>query len=165
MENASKALLIAGGVLLMILLLSFAMFMVRRIGSQSNDLYVELSQSKIDEFNQSFFNYEISNDNVKLDKHGKPINALRIQDVVSILNLASTYNNSQKYPVEVNVNFLGTSNKQKDYNQNELLEEYLKDENSEKPPRFICEVKYAEKYAENSKFVGSVKIDNYIYKS
>lgn len=161
MENASKALLIAGGVLLMILLLSFAMFMVRRIGSQSNDLYVELSQSKIDEFNQSFFNYEISNDDVKLDKKGKTINALRIQDVVSILNLASTYNNSQKYPVEVNVNFLGTPNMQKSYNQNELLKQYLENENSDKPPRFICEVKYAE----NSKFVGSVKIDNYIYKS
>ena len=58
MENASKALLIAAGVLLMILVFSFATLLFRRMGSQSSEFYKDMSDTEIYEFNQQFFNYE-----------------------------------------------------------------------------------------------------------
>ena len=39
MENASKALLIAGGMLLLILVASFATLLFRRMGSQTSEFY------------------------------------------------------------------------------------------------------------------------------
>lgn len=142
MENASKALIIAGSVLLMILVLTFAMFIFRKIGSQSTEMYENLNQSTIDEFNQTFYNYETT----YID--GKPTNILRIQDVVSILNLAKSYNQSQKYPVVVNVKFNNTDNKQDNYNSIELLENRIDE-------KYTCKVKMVN----NSKLVDLIEIN------
>ena len=93
MENASKALLIAGGMLLLILVASFATLLFRRMGSQTSEFYKDMSDTEIYEFNQQFFNYENKE--------------LRIQDVVSIINLAKDANDRERAPVTLEVNFLG----------------------------------------------------------
>ena len=95
MENASKALLIAGAMLLLILVLTFSVYLVRRIGGQTSELYSDMEQSKIDEFNQKFFNYD--GRGTKKDSEGKWINPLTIQDVVSIINLAKDNNQNGRF--------------------------------------------------------------------
>lgn len=92
MENASKALLIAGGMLLLILVLSFAIFLFNRIGSSAAEMYRDLDEADIAEFNQQFFYYELKEE-------------LKIQDVVSIIYLAKDSNKSEKYPVNIKVEF------------------------------------------------------------
>ena len=92
MENASKALLIAGGMLLLILVLSFAIFLFNRIGSSAAEMYRDLEEADIAEFNQQFFYYELKEE-------------LKIQDVVSIIYLAKDSNKSEKYPVNIKVEF------------------------------------------------------------
>lgn len=100
MENASKALLIAGGVLLMILVMTFAIYMFNRIGGQTSEFYSKIEQSDIDEFNQNFLKYEREyKDSEDIQK-----NAPRIQDVVSIINFAKNNNSRGVMPVEVIIN-------------------------------------------------------------
>ena len=89
MENASKALLIAGAMLLTVLLATIAIYIFRGFGSQTATLYEKVDQSDIDSFNQKFLQYE--------DKD------LKVQDVISIINLAKDNNASNKMPVKVKV--------------------------------------------------------------
>ena len=121
MENASKAILIAGGVLLMIMALSLAMFIFRNIGNSTSEYYEQLEQSDIDEFNQKFTKYERKND-------------LTIQDVVSIVNLAKDNNQAEKMPVKVKVT-LGT-NELQNKSENDLNS--LLAENADPNIRFKC---------------------------
>ena len=90
MENASKAIIIAGGFLLMIMALSLAMFIFRNIGNSTSEYYEQLEQSDIDEFNQKFTKYDKKED-------------LTIQDVISIVNLAKDNNETGKMSLEVKV--------------------------------------------------------------
>lgn len=90
MENASKALLIAGGMLLFMLVLSFAVYLFRRVGFQSSEFYSEMRESDVSEFNQQFFKYDGKND-------------LTIQDVVSVINLARNSDQNQKIAVKVKI--------------------------------------------------------------
>ena len=56
MENASKALLIAGSVLLAILIITIGLFITSRVNTEMVD--AEMSQVKINVFNQEYLNYE-----------------------------------------------------------------------------------------------------------
>lgn len=94
MENASKAIIIAGGFLLMIMALSLAMFIFRNIGNSTSEYYEQLEQSDIDEFNQKFTKYDKKED-------------LTIQDVISIVNLAKDNNETGKMSLEVIVTLNG----------------------------------------------------------
>ncbi len=106
MENASKALLIAGGVLLMILLLSLFVYTVNKMGGSTARIYSDLEKSKVDEFNQVFLNYQVKA--YKLGKDGKEI-GLTMQDVISIVNFAKDNNERHIMPVHVNVSVTGIS--------------------------------------------------------
>ncbi len=90
MENASKALLIAGSILLFILLSSFSSYMFTRARNRTNEIYGVMASSQVDTFNQKFLKYE--------DKE-----VLKIQDVVSIINFAKDCNRSGKQPIEIKV--------------------------------------------------------------
>ena len=57
MENASKALIIAGGVLIMILLFTLATYLYKGMASQTSEFYSKLEQSDIDEFNHKFLKF------------------------------------------------------------------------------------------------------------
>ena len=138
MENASKELLIAGAMLLLILVLTFSVYLVRRIGGQTSELYSDMEQSKIDEFNQKFFNYD--GRGTKKDSEGKWINPLTIQDVVSIINLAKDNNQNSKFPTTVKVKVDG--NERQD-STNAQIKEMLANPNNI-DAEYSCKVEYGE---------------------
>ena len=75
MENASKALLIAAGSLIAILLLTLFAYGYAKINGSASNLYSMMEEAKISEFNQKFLNYSGLSD-------------IKIQDIVSVINLA-----------------------------------------------------------------------------
>ena len=90
MENAAKALFIAAGVLLAILLLTLFRYLSSQMSDSVKDIYDLLDQSDVAEFNQQFIAYEGRSN-------------LTIQDVVTIVNLAKDANKAQNAPASVNV--------------------------------------------------------------
>ena len=81
MENASKALLIAGGVLLAIMIISLGVYLFANFGGVTAQIGKNVEESQISKFN-SQFTTNVAKDNVT------------IYDVVSMANLA-TQNNQQ----------------------------------------------------------------------
>lgn len=140
MENASKALIIAAGILLMMLVFTLMTYIFRTMSQQTSDMYGEIKESSISEFNQQFFNYD-----------GKE--NLRIQDVISIINLAKDNNSSKKFPVTVEVYLNGTQVQDKTQSEiQKMLEDDLKINNIKKD--YKCKVEYAA----GSKLVGKITI-------
>ena len=76
MENASKALLIAGGVLAGILLLTLFSYILLQMKGFASKHYAEMSEHETAEFNQQFLKYEGRDD-------------LSIQDVITKIGRAS----------------------------------------------------------------------------
>lgn len=79
MENASKALIMAGGVLIGILLLSLAVYLFIDFGTTSADINDKNAQQQIVEFNSKFTSYENKND-------------LTIYDVLTVVGYAKENN-------------------------------------------------------------------------
>lgn len=149
MENASKALLIAGAMLLLILVLTFSVYLVRRIGGQTSELYSDMEQSKINEFNQKFFNYD--GRGTKKDSEGNWINPLTIQDVVSIINLAKDNNQNSKFPTTVKVKVDGSERQDSTIAQ---IKEMLANPNNI-DAEYSCKVEYGE----NKNLVENITIE------
>lgn len=137
MENASKALLIAAGMLLMILVLSFAILLFKRMGSQSSEFYKDMSDTEIYEFNQQFFNYER--------------NDLKIQDVVSVINLAKDANDKERVPVTLEINYLGSVLDLNTVDTKKMLSDSINDDIN---TRYTCTVEYSG----NLNYVGKITI-------
>ena len=89
MENASKALLIAGGVLIAVLVLSLGVYFARNISDSASKIYSNLDDTERTEFNQQFLIYEDKDD-------------LTVADVATIINLANDSNSSGNVPVQIN---------------------------------------------------------------
>ena len=77
MENASKALLIAGGVLIAMIIASFGVYLYGVYRSHADTMLSAMSESEISEFNAKFTVFE-----------GRD---LTINEVVSLKNLCSQY--------------------------------------------------------------------------
>ena len=90
MENASKELIIAGGVLIVILVLTLFAYINTKMGSGTHNLYSRLEDHDITEFNQKFLNYD-GNKNLK------------IQDVVTLINTANNANKNNNIGAQVSV--------------------------------------------------------------
>ena len=58
MENASKALLIAGGVLIVVLIISLAVYLFADFGSKSASINAQNSQKQLSAFNSKFTSYQ-----------------------------------------------------------------------------------------------------------
>ena len=118
MENASKALIIAGSFLAGILLLTLFSYLLMQMKDFASKNYSKMNEHEISEFNQKFFQYE-GRDN------------LAIQDVITIINLAKDNNVKANKPltITVYVNNEDWTNKNT-YELYELLEKHL--ENSYK---------------------------------
>ena len=142
MENASKALLIAGGMLLVILIMC----------SQTSEFYKDISDTKVYEFNQQFFNYER--------------NDLRIQDIITLINLARDVNEREQMPSKIDVFLNGkkveltgpdgiNNNDIIKMLEDDLAEDYEFDEDNK-----IIKAKYSchIDYADQSSYVGKIKI-------
>lgn len=108
MENASKALLMAGGVLVAILVVSLGIYFSRIVAESIGEIYERMEQRKIAEFNQQFLEYKDTE--------------VGIQDIVSLINLAKDSNDKNllsgeeppidpktdtSYYITVNIDILG----------------------------------------------------------
>lgn len=117
MENASKALLIAGGVLIAILLLTLFSYLFGQMGASTSNIYEVMEKHEIAEFNQQFLNYE-----------GRGVNAgtspLTAQDVATLINLAQESEKNSKFGAKVEIIY-GGSNIAKSQNFNNWLENNL----------------------------------------
>ena len=83
MENASKALIMAGGVLIGILILSLAAYLFVDLGSTSAEITAKNTEKQITEFNSKFTVYENYND-------------ITIYDIVSLAAYAKENNEYYK---------------------------------------------------------------------
>lgn len=100
MENAAKALTIAAGVLIGVIIITIAVYLFTTLGNTSSEVYSKVEQEKIDKFNNQFLKYDgLAN--------------CTAHDIVSIANLAK--NNNEYYELTegsgynyyVNVNVIG----------------------------------------------------------
>lgn len=79
MENASKALLMAAGVLIGVLILSLAVFLFVNFGGTSARIHDTVQKKQLAKFNTQFTNYETKE-------------SVTIYDIVSVSNLATENN-------------------------------------------------------------------------
>ncbi len=119
MENASKALIIAGGVLIAILLLTLFTYLFSKMANGTSKIYDMMEQSEIAEFNQKFLNYKGRTD-------------LTVQDVVTIINLAKDGTDGPNAKASVTVKLDGNS-----VTSAEALELLSQPANSEK--KYTCQ--------------------------
>lgn len=85
MENASKALMMAGGVLIGILVISLAVYLFADFGATSSSVIAEKTRQQIVQFNTKFTTYE----NYK-DKNGNW--AITIYDIITVAKFAKENN-------------------------------------------------------------------------
>lgn len=78
MENASKALIMAAGVLVGVLILSLAVYLIVTFGSESAQLHQQVAADQLNQFNSQYLNYEGSD--------------ATIYDVVTVANMATENN-------------------------------------------------------------------------
>lgn len=90
MENAVKALLIAAGVLLGVMILSLAVSLYASLGGYIEQAQQEAENKELQQFNEQFLKYINCNDN-----SGGVEFVLKIQDIVTAAN--SAYENNKKY--------------------------------------------------------------------
>lgn len=94
MENASKALIMAGGVLIGVLILSLAVYLFADFGSTSAQINAQNAEKQITQFNSKFTSYE-----------GKK--GLTIYDVITVASYAREnniyYDNSDEYKIIVKI--------------------------------------------------------------
>ena len=79
MENASKALIMAAGVLIGVILLSLMAYMFLSFAMSSAEMHKDNEQNRLNQFNSQFDSYEGNE-------------GLTIYDVVTVANLATESN-------------------------------------------------------------------------
>ena len=132
MENASKALIMAAGVLIGVLILSLAVYLFVSFGTSSAQVHKQNEENQLNEFNTQFTSYEGRED-------------ITIYDVITVKNLADENNRHYELESSTDSNFyiivkLGNSI----INNNKVKEEELikKDTETlqEKLPTYSCKV-------------------------
>ena len=95
MENAAKALLIAGGVLIGMLILTVAVYFYRAMGANVTRIREDMDKVSIAEFNQVYLNY----DNRGYGGPGdKPLSS---QDIATLINMVNDQNEHPKQPTSI----------------------------------------------------------------
>lgn len=89
MENATKALLIAAGVLIGVMILTLGIYLYASLGTYVADTQKTMEQNALNAFNTQFLNYINYSDGATEDFE------LKIQDVISVASIA--YENNQEY--------------------------------------------------------------------
>lgn len=84
MENASKALIMAAGVLIGIMILSLAVYLFTSFGSSTAQMGEKIKQDQLNKFNSQFTSYD--------GKEG-----LTIYDIITVANLATENNKYYNY--------------------------------------------------------------------
>lgn len=81
MENASKALIIAGGMLIAIMVASLFVYLFTSYGKYADDMYDKINRRQITQANNEYTKYEGAKDNT-------------IYDVITVVNKAKDNNES-----------------------------------------------------------------------
>lgn len=129
MENASKALIMAGTILISIMVISLGVYIINMFGEYTAEQEQERANRQIAEFNAQFLKYEGRTD-------------ITAQDIVTVANLAKENNdfyefdpsaadanaNENTYYVEVNAKFV--SETVNNLEKKDKKEEYLEKENN-----------------------------------
>lgn len=89
MENATRALLIAAGTLMGVMILSLGVYMYYNLGEYIATTQEEMESNARNKFNAQFYKYV---------NEGDENNILTIQDVVTVANLA--YQNNKQHGVD-----------------------------------------------------------------
>lgn len=95
MENASKALLMAAGVLVGVLIISVGVALFSSFAGSNKNIINRLEESKVSEFNNNFLKYY--GDNIEVTAH----------DVITMINVARQ--NNIKYEVQDNTTYNNNS--------------------------------------------------------
>ena len=111
MENASKALLMAAGVLIGILILSLAVYLFVTFGGRSAELHQQIEVDRLNQFNSQFTFYEGKDD-------------VTIYDVITVANLAKSNNEYYELESQTNDNYYITVQVKNDNGQKFNLEKY-----------------------------------------
>ena len=111
MENASKALLMAAGVLIGILILSLAVYLFVTFGGRSAELHQQIEVDRLNQFNGQFTSYQGKDD-------------VTIYDVITVANLAKSNNEYYELESQTNDNYYITVQVSNDNGQKFNLEKY-----------------------------------------
>ncbi len=135
MENASKALLMAGGVLIGILILTLAVYLFITFGAQSKEIYSKMEEKQLTQYNAQYTIYAGRSD-------------VTIYDIISLANLAYENNENYKnygnyddsYKVIVSLTGTGELQNRTAEEKQELIESYNGvNANGDIANRFTCE--------------------------
>lgn len=113
MENESKALIMAAGVLLGVMIISFAVYLFSTFGSYSSDVYTQMEATRMEAFNSQFTKFYGTEQrenpyDTNSDKYYNGPILCTVQDVVTIAKLARDSNS--KYGVyEDDSNYISTN--------------------------------------------------------
>ena len=138
MENASKALIMAGGVLIGVLVISLAIYLFVDFGSTSARINKQNEQKQVTQFNTKFTSYA--------DREG-----LTIYDVITVAGYANENNkyyqdNLDEYKITVILVGTGEIQNKLEENKYKWIEDYAS--NSNNFTYFNCKI---EKYHENGR--------------
>lgn len=133
MENASKALIMAAGVLIGIMVLTLAVYLFATFGATSADVNRQQEANRLNQFNTQFTSYE-----------GKECT---IYDIISVVNLANdnnrnyelTSSDTNSYYITVNITGAGATYGLETKDLDQITETYLKGNNGELA-KYTCTV-------------------------
>ena len=157
MENASKALIIAGEVLIGVMVLTLMVYIFSAFGNFSSNMHKNIEESQITQFNQNFFTYENRTN-------------ITAAEIVTIIKFAKQSNDSRElsrnetsseFYIRVYIDDIDVFNNVKyisndyDYNEglNNILNEFIKNNNT----TYFCCNASLEKKGDNLE----VKYDKY----
>lgn len=128
MENASKALLMAGGVLIGVLVISLAVYLFADFGATSAEINAQNAQKQITAFNSKFTVYQGYTDDIT------------IYDIVSLATFVNEnntyYENSPNEQIRVIIGGSQIQGQDEEY-YNDLIKEHINDNG--KLHTFRCE--------------------------
>ena len=134
MENASKALIMAAGVLIALIIISLAIYLFSNFASTSSEVHKQIENTKIDQFNEQFLVYD-----------GKEVT---IHDIITVANLAIENNSYYQLEDQTNGNYyikvmFGTDSLEK--KSQDDLKKYIEDDlgqisSSDDLPKYKCKV-------------------------
>lgn len=134
MENASKALIMAGSVLIGVLIMTLAVYLFVDFGTTSAQINEQNAQNQITQFNSKFTSYEGKED-------------ITIYDIITIASYANEnnkfYENDDEYKICVSIN--NNNNIQDDIEKKKdtLIKEDQNEisENNLNLPTYSCKIK------------------------
>lgn len=135
MENASKALLMAGGVLIGLLILSLAAYLFVDFGATSAKVHQQNEEKKLTEFNSKFTAYE---GYYTSDEHGNPVWQITIYDIITLAGYAKE-NNEYYKDVEEKIDVIIGNNSILSMSENDLItSSYSYADNNGNLKRYKC---------------------------